>query len=259
MPTRILQTPKAAIRVYSGPEELALKAARSLARLADQYVLGCGRFSVALSGGSTPRAMFELLAAEPFRETVPWSSILFFWGDERSVPPNHEESNFRVADTTLLSRVPIPRENIFRMHAEDSDLQKAAAQYAETLVRTLGAEHGIPRFDLVLLGMGADGHTASLFPGSDALQVTDQLVVPNYVEKFKSYRLTLTTTTINAARNVRFLISGKDKAEALKSVLEGPPNPKLFPSQLIHPTNGSLLWMADEDAVSRLSDHPPGS
>jgi 6-phosphogluconolactonase len=253
MPTRILQTPKAAIRVYHGPQELALKAARSFARLADQYVLGCGRFTVALSGGSTPKAMFEHLAAEPLRDTVPWSSILFFWGDERAVGPDHPDSNFGMANRALLSRVPVPDENIFRMRGEAADLNEAAEEYEETIVRVAGAEGGLPRLDLIFLGMGADGHTASLFPGTSALDVSDRIVVSNYVEKLAANRLTLTVSAINAARNVRFLVSGQDKAPALKAVLEGPPNPRLYPSQLIHPTDGSLLWMTDESAVSELT------
>jgi 6-phosphogluconolactonase len=252
MPTRILQTPKAAIRVYHDPAELALKAARSFARLADQYVIGCGRFSVALSGGTTPRAMFEHLAAEPLRETIPWSSIFFFWGDERAVGPDHVDSNFRMANDTLLSRVPVPAENIFRMHGEDPNLSQAADDYSDTLRRVLGSQSGLPRLDLILLGMGADGHTASLFPGSPALEATGSIVVSNFVEKFGTSRLTLTAPAINAARNIRFVVGGEDKAPALKAVLEGPPDPRLYPSQLIHPSDGSLLWMTDEGAASQL-------
>ena len=253
MTTRILQTPKSTIRVYAGPEELALKAARSFARLADQYVLGCGRFTVALSGGSSPKTMFQHLAAEPLRDTVPWSSILFFWGDERSVGPDHPDSNYRMASTTLLSQVPVPAENIFRMRGEAQDLDAAAREYEETLLRVVPTKQGLPRLDLILLGMGADGHTASLFPGTTALDVRDRVVVSNYVEKLSSSRLTLTVPAINAARNVRFLVSGLDKSPALKAVLEGPNDPRTYPSQLIQPTDGSLLWMTDESAVSLLT------
>src|SRR5437868_1140260 len=185
MTTRSLSRSAAAIRIYRDPEELALKAARHFARLADQYVLGCGRFTVALSGGSTPRAMLALLAAEPFFDTVPWSSIYFFWGDERCVPPDHPESNYRMANETLLAKVPVPRENIFRIPAEQSDHAHVAEEYSTTLrhffltgpgaVRSATAPlPTLPRFDLILLGMGADGHTASLFPGTTALSAINQ-------------------------------------------------------------------------------------
>src|SRR5690606_31122992 len=147
-------------------------AARSFARLADQYVIGSGRFTVALSGGSTPKAMLSLLAADPFRETVPWSSIYFFWGDERTVPPDHADSNYRMATEALLSHVAVPSENIFRIPADDPDPEKAAADYEKTIRDFFHLEEGMPRFDLVMLGMGPDGHTASLFPGTTALGVT---------------------------------------------------------------------------------------
>jgi len=263
MSTRPLTTPHASVRIYSDPEELALKAARRFARLADQYVVGCGRFTVALSGGSTPRAMFSLVAAHPFADTVPWSSIYFFWGDERCVPPDHPDSNYRMAHETLLSRVPVPANNIFRIVAEAPQPQRAAQEYSSTLMRFFSLGEGarntgtaslvnFPRFDLVFLGMGPDGHTASLFPHSPALRAETEIVVANYVEKFKANRITLTAATINNARNVTFLAAGEDKAEALTNVLEGPDEPDLYPSQMIRPANGTLLWMVDEAAASLL-------
>ena len=263
MTTRLLSKANTQIRIYHDAEELALKAARYFARLADQYVLGCGRFTVALSGGSTPRAMFSLLAAEPFLDTVPWSAIYFFWGDERCVPPEHAESNFRMAHETLLSKVPVPRENIFRIPAEQPDHQRAAEEYSATLrhffltgpgaVRSATAPlTNLPRFDLVLLGMGADGHTASLFPGTSALSAGNQVAASNYVEKFNAHRITLTAATINNARHVTFVVAGEDKASALKEVIEGNFQPNLYPSQLIRPANGTLLWMVDEAAARLL-------
>ena len=223
MSTKMLRLPNAQVRIYRDPQELALKAARRFARLADQYVVGCGRFTIALSGGSTPRAMFSLLAADPFLDTVPWSSIYFFWGDERCVPPDHQDSNYRMASETLLSKVPVPAENVFRIPAELPDVEQVAEQYAQTLTQFFLAGPGatrtgtsplsnVPRFDLILLGMGPDGHTASLFPHTTALQVADKVVVANYVEKFKANRITLTASTINNARNVTFVAGGKDKA-----------------------------------------------
>lgn len=265
MTTEILNTPRANVSIYRDAEELALKAARRFARLADQYVVGCGRFTVALSGGSTPRAMFSVLAEHPFADTVPWSSICFFWGDERCVPPDHPDSNYRMANETLLSKAPVPPRNIFRIPAEIPDPEQAAEQYARSLskfffARSDAPESGtaplssLPRFDLVFLGMGPDGHTASLFPHSAALKANAQIVVANYVEKFAAHRITLTAATINNARNVTFLAAGDDKAEALKNVLEGSYQPDLYPSQMIQPGNGTLLWMVDEAAARLLNE-----
>ncbi|HSE97617.1 MAG TPA: 6-phosphogluconolactonase, partial [Blastocatellia bacterium] len=167
MSTRMLSRSEAQVRIYRDAEELALKAARHFARLADQYVVGSGRFTVALSGGSTPKAMFSLLAADPFLDTVPWSSIYFFWGDERTVPPDHKDSNYHMAYETLLSKAPIPAENIFRIPAELEDHERAAREYSETLMHFFMSGPGasgtgttplsnVPRFDLVMLGMGPD-------------------------------------------------------------------------------------------------------
>ena len=264
MSTRMLKKSHAQVRVYADAGELALKAARRFARLADQYVIGSGKFTVALSGGSTPKAMFSVLAADPFLDTVPWSSIYFFWGDERCVPPDHQDSNFRMTSETLLSKVPVPQQNIFRVPAELQDSGEAAEQYTATLTNFFLSDNAnrsgtaplstLPRFDLVFLGMGPDGHTASLFPHTTALSAGDKIAVANYVEKFKTYRITLTAATINNARNVTFLAGGEDKAETLKNVLEGSYQPDLYPSQLIQPRNGTLLWMVDEAAARLLGD-----
>src|SRR5262245_50443745 len=251
------------VRVYRSADELALKAARHFARLADQYVIGSGRFTVVLSGGSTPRAMLSMLAAEPFADTVPWSSIYFFWGDERCVPPIHPDSNFRMANEALLSTVPIPPENIFRIQAELPDPSLAAEAYAATISAFFDG-HGkaktgtaplasLPRFDLVFLGMGPDGHTASLFPHTAALHAREQVVVANHIDKLNADRITLTAPTINNARNVTFLVAGADKAATLKNVLEGSYQLEVYPSQMIRPGNGTLLWMVDEAAARLLS------
>lgn len=252
MPTRLLNTPKANVRVYADAEELALKAARSFARLADQYVIGGGRFTVALSGGSTPKAMLTLLAGDPFRDTVPWSSIYFFWGDERTVPPDHADSNYRMATEALLANAPVPADHIFRIPADDPDPEKAAADYEATIRRVFGVVEGWPRFDLIMLGMGPDGHTASLFPGTTALHALDRIVVSNFVAKFNTHRITLTAPAINAARNITFVAGGADKAETLKGVLEGPYQPDTYPSQMIQPKDGRLLWMIDEAAAAQI-------
>jgi 6-phosphogluconolactonase len=200
---------------------------------------------------------------------VPWASIYFFWGDERCVPPDHQDSNYRMASEALLSKVPVPAENIFRIPAEMPEPEHAAQQYAATLTQFFLAGPGatktgtaplanLPRFDLIFLGMGPDGHTASLFPHTAALEAGEQVVVANYVEKFKAHRITMTAATINNARNVTFLVAGEDKAEALKEVLEGSYQPKVYPSQLIRPRNGTLLWMVDEAAARLLVEFKQG-
>lgn len=265
MSTTALNLSDQSVRIYQNAEELALKAARHFARLADQYVISSGRFTVALSGGSTPKAMLSTLAAEPFLDTVPWSSIFFFWGDERCVPPDHPESNYWMAREALLARVPVPEQNIFRMAGENPHPEQAAEDYSATLRNFFLTGPGapatgttpllqLPRFDLIFLGMGADGHTASLFPGTAALRAEHQIAVANYVEKLQAHRLTLTAATINNARNITFLIAGTDKADTLKAVLTGPSQPETYPCQLIKPGHGSLLWMLDEAAAARLRE-----
>jgi len=212
-----------------------------------------GRFTVALSGGSTPRSLFSLLATT-FRDQLPWDKMFFFWGDERHVPPDHPESNYRMAYEALLSKVPVPAENVFRVPAEIPDANQAAADYEQTLRKFFQLSPGaFPRFDLILLGMGPDGHTASLFPGTSALQEKSRLVVANWVEKFKAYRITFTLPVLNNAAVVTFLVGGPDKAETVREVLEGTQPAELFPSKLIHPTNGRLMWMLDQAAAAALS------
>src|SRR5262245_56209686 len=164
--------------------ELAREAARRFAEMAEAFTNDAGRFTVALSGGSTPKAMFQVLADKPFADALPWRSIYFFWGDERCVPPDHADSNYRMANETLLSKVPIPPENIFRIPAEDGDHKRAAADYSETL-RTFFAE-ARPSLDLIFLGMGPDGHTASLFPVTTAVCANDRIAGANYVAELRS-------------------------------------------------------------------------
>ncbi len=263
MATRLLNLPQANVRAYVDAEELALKAAHYFARLADQYVVGDGLFTVALSGGTTPQALFKLLAQEPFYSTVPWSEIHFFWADERCVPPAHADSNYHAAFDLLLSKVPVKPENIYRFDGDDAEPAHAAEVYSLKLQKFfasgLAANRTVtapiatfPRFDLVLLGLGADGHTASLFPRTIALTVQEQIAVANYVPQLEQRRLTLSVGSINNARNVTFLVSGKDKAEALRQVLTGPPRPEALPSQMIKPASGTLLWLVDEAAASGL-------
>lgn len=243
------------IEVFRDAESLADAAARHFARLADQNILRQGRFTVVLSGGSTPRAMFTLLAAEPYKSSLDWKSIVFFWSDERSVPPDHPESNYRMAHETLLSQVAAPPQNVFRIPAEIGP-EQAAAKYAADVRNFFfhdARTSALPTFDLVFLGMGADGHTASLFPGTTALRAGNELAVSTWVEKLKTHRITLTAAAINHASEVVFLVAGSDKAATLKEVLEGARAPETYPSQLIRPARGTLRWMVDEAAAAELA------
>jgi 6-phosphogluconolactonase len=204
---------------------------------------------VALAGGSTPRAVNALLAATPRRAGVDWSRVVFWFGDERCVPPDDDESNYKMNRLTLLHPLGIPATRVHRMRGED-DPSAAAADYDGILQRELGET---PRLDLVQLGMGPDGHTASLFPGTTRSIDPLRHCIAHYVPKFERWRITLTPRTINAAHAVMITAGGAEKADALRAVLEGPHEPDIYPSQLIHPTSGKLRWLVDAPAASKLS------
>ena len=246
------------IQVQAGLDDLSRAAASEFNEQARWAVREKGLFSVALSGGSTPKSLYSLLANDfSFRSEVPWDKIHFFWGDERHVPPDHPESNYRTANEVMLSKVPIPSENIHRIRTENPNAQQVAEEYEETVQTFFRLKAGeFPRFDLVLLGMGPDGHTASLFSGTVALRERKHLVVANWVEKFQAYRITMTLPVLNQAAFVLFLVSGEDKAETLRQVLEWEERKEPFPSQLIRPTHGRLLWLVDR-AAGRLLGRTP--
>ena len=242
------------IRTLTTPQELFAAAAEEVIRSATDAVAQRGRFTIALSGGSTPKNLFNLLATNA-RTVLPWDRMFFFWGDERHVPPTDPESNYRMADEAMLSKVPVPAGNIFRFAAENPSAAAAADAYEQTLKKFFQTEAGkFPTFDLILLGMGPDGHTASLFPGTAALQEKSRLVVANWVDKLKTSRLTLTLPVLNAARCVAFLVSGTDKAPALQAVLEGNAPGEQYPSKLIRPVDGKLIWLVDRAAASQLNN-----
>jgi len=235
-------------------EDVSRHAAEEFFRLANAATASDGKFTVALSGGSTPKALYTLLASNTFRVRIPWEKVHLFWGDERCVPPDHADSNYRMVRESLLDHAPIPKENIHRMLGEDKDPAKAATRYESTLRESFGLASGqLPRFDLILLGMGDDGHTASLFPHTAALSETKRLVVANYVEKFGTHRLTLTIPVINHAAQVVFLISGGSKGAVLKEVLEGKEDPQRLPSQFIQPVTGKIQYIIDRAAGQELS------
>jgi 6-phosphogluconolactonase len=228
-------------------------AAEEVVQAAKEAVAERGRFTIALSGGSTPRNLYNLLATNA-KNILPWDRMFFFWGDERHVPPTDPESNYRMAEETMLSKIPVAAGNIFRIPAENPDVAAVANAYEKTLQKFFALEPGqFPNFDLILLGMGPDGHTASLFPGTEALKEKSRLVVANWVEKFKTHRITFTLPVLNAARQVAFLISGTDKADALRAVLESDAPGEQYPSKLVRPDDGKLIWLVDRAAASGLS------
>jgi 6-phosphogluconolactonase len=210
-----------------------------------------GRFTVALSGGSTPKALYSLLATN--YATFPWNRVFLFFGDERHVPPTDPESNYRMVNEALLTKITIPSENVFRVPGENPDALAAAADYEAQLRRFFALKPSeFPRFDLILLGVGPDGHTASLFPDSEALEEKTRLVVANWVAKFNTHRITFTFPVLNDANEVMFMATGTNKADMLHQILEGKNTPPL-PSQRVQPSEGKLLWMLDEAAAAKLA------
>jgi 6-phosphogluconolactonase len=247
------------IRVLDDAASLAAAGAEEFARAAQAAISARGRFAVALCGGGTPRPMYEMLAQTPYRERIDWQRVEFFWGDERAVAPDHPDSNFRMANEALLAKLVLRPDQVHRMPAEREDLAGAARDYQEEIARVLrpGALEEAPSFDLALQGLGPDGHTASLFPYTEALNESTHWVVPNYVPRLKAHRLTMTPKLLNRAALVIFLVAGAHKAAPLAQVLEGLEDPQRLPAQLIRPHNGRVLWLADRAAASRLN--PPSA
>ncbi len=242
------------VKVWPGAAQLHRAAAGEFTRAARAAIAARGRFAVALAGGNTPRGAYALLAEDP--QGPPWDQVHFFFGDERHVPPEHPESNYRMVREALLSKIAVPESNVHRIPAE-RPAQEAADSYQKVLQEFFALRPGeLPRFDLILLGMGADGHTASLFPGSAALAEQARLVAANWVEKFRAFRLTLTFPVLNHAAEVLFLVSGADKAEILREVLRREASGAACPAQRVRPENGRLLWYADQAAAVRLSPAP---
>jgi 6-phosphogluconolactonase len=242
------------IRPVADTEQLSLAAAEEFVRLGRAAVAARGRFTVVLSGGSTPRRLYQLLAEAPFRDQVHWPRVEFFWGDERTVPPDHEDSNYRMAREAFLQRLDIPDARSHRLQAERADVDIAARDYQAEIARVFGVSPSAepPAFDLILLGMGADGHTASLFPHTAALKEVARWVVPNHVPKLSTYRLTMTPVILNRGSEILFLVAGTDKAGPLAEIIEGRPDPDRLPAQLIRPVNGRLVWLVDQGAASQL-------
>jgi 6-phosphogluconolactonase len=238
--------------VVADEAALAARVAEHTLAAAREAIGRHGRFDLALAGGSTPKAAYALLARTPLRERVDWGRVRFFFGDERCVPPDDDRSNFKMARLALLDPLGIDGGSIFRMRGE-IEPHAAARAYADVLRAELPRDDaGVPAFDLIMLGMGPDGHTASLFPGSDPLEDDELLVRAPYVAKFSTYRLTLTPRVLNAAREIAVATAGPTKTDALAAVLRGPSEPATYPSQILSPRSGKLTWLVDEAAAAKL-------
>jgi 6-phosphogluconolactonase len=239
------------VRVYADPAAVAEAAAGLFVELCEQAVRERGRFRVALSGGSTPKRTFELLATEELARRVDWNHVDLFWGDERYVARDDPASNYRMTAEALVRHVPIPAANIHPVPTEITPPEAAAAAYEAEIRKTLGDAESIPSFDLVYLGLGTNGHTASLFPHTSALKESTRLVVADFVQEVNMWRLTMTAPLLNGGRTVAFLVAGQDKAQVLKDVMLGTRDPERLPAQLISP-EGKLLWLTDKQAAALL-------
>ena len=247
---RVIEHPRAEVRVFADTAGLMHGAAKEFQRVAEAAVAARGRFAVALAGGSTPRGVYAALATG--RHPLRWKAVHVFFGDERAVPPDHPESNFRMAYETLLARVPVPPANLHRVLAERPPWA-AAELYEAELRKCFKLERDQrPRFDLVMLGLGADGHTASLFPRAPALREKRRLVTATHPPQGGLERITLTLPVLNHASEVMFVVSGPGKAPRVREVLFGPPAGEALPAQRVHPSLGRLVWMLDEAAAAEL-------
>lgn len=243
------------INIYPNLEILNKNAAEIFFSIGSEAIRKRGQFTVALAGGSTPKSLYQLLAGESFKDRIEGGKFFFFFGDERNVSPDDAESNYRMANESLFTRLKLPEKNIYLWETELKSPKTIAENYEKSIKDFFNLNGDeFPRFDLILLGMGDDGHTASLFPFTEALNETEKIAAANYVEKLQTTRLTLTFPAINNAANVIFLVSGENKAEALREVLEGEFQPEKYPSQNVNPKNGNNYWFIDANAAKLLSD-----
>ena len=250
METPLIEKSNLEIEVLPNLEALNHRAASFFVSASKNSIDTKKRFAVAISGGFTPRGLYKLLSSVPYRGQVDWTHVHFFWADERCVPKDHEESNFGIAFDTLLSRISIPDGNIHRIRGEE-DPEKSARDYEDNIKKFFGMS-GIPMFDLIILGMGEDGHTASLFPGSKLLKETIRLAVPVYLPKPTWNRITLTFPILNNATQILFLVAGRSKASILSEILGDREKKKRFPAGLINPVHGYMTWLIDQEAAERL-------
>ena len=239
------------VAIYPDSNTLSHEAAQYIVRLTSEAIADHGHFTIALSGGSTPKALYALLGNEPYRSQIDWALVEIFWSDERCVPPDSSDSNYHLAQEVLLSKVPIAANQIHRMPADKVDRDAASQEYTQEMLRVFGTD-GLPSFDLLQLGMGPEGHTASLFPHQASLHEQQRLVMPVDVPKPPPPRLTFTPPLLNAARHVLFLVTGSDKADAVLAVLEGSYQPEEYPAQIVNPPHGEVTWMLDTASAAKL-------
>ncbi|NNF00113.1 MAG: 6-phosphogluconolactonase [Pyrinomonadaceae bacterium] len=241
------------VKKFKDLTDLSAFAAKQIISVGKRAIKKNDRFTLVLAGGSTPKLLYQLLKTDEYKKQLDWQKVIFFLGDERDVSPMSDQSNFRMISENLLEALKIPNSNILRWNTEIIKAEEVAENYEKTIKRFFGLQNGeFPQFDMVLLGMGDDGHTASLFPATPALHETKRIAVNNWVEKYDANRLTLTYPAINNAGNILFLVSGEEKAEAVREVLKGASNFEKFPSQKIKPVKGKLLWLIDKGASSEL-------
>jgi len=257
MSTRPNDSHEREILVCPNAESVAVEAAHLFVRLATEAIRDHGRFTVALSGGSTPKRLFQILATPAYQKQLDWSAIHLFWGDERYVPADHPDSNFRMTLDALLSQVRIPPANVHRIRTELSPAEAVATSYESEIARFFAGTHErFPTFDLVFLGLGTNAHIASLFPHSKTLQEQSHLVVADFVAEVNMWRITMTAPMLNAARNIVFLATGADKAPVIRDVLFGDYDIERKPAQLIQPVHGQVTWLIDKASSAQL---PPNS
>jgi 6-phosphogluconolactonase len=250
MEAPVIQNFHSQIDVLPDLEAISHRAASLFVAVSNKPEASPQGVAVALSGGSTPKGCYQFLGSSPYRDQVDWKHLHLFWADERCVPREHDESNFRAAYDAFLSKVPLPDGNIHRIRGEEEP-DRAARNYEDEIRKFFGIS-GLPTFDLVMLGMGGDGHTASLFPDSKSLKETNRLAVPVYLEKPNWNRITLTLPVLNQAAKILFLVAGRSKSDVLSEVIGEEEKKKRFPAGLIHPVNGSLTWLIDQEAAQKL-------
>ncbi|HKV57044.1 MAG TPA: 6-phosphogluconolactonase [Ktedonobacteraceae bacterium] len=239
------------IAIYPDLDTISQQAAAYIARIASEAIVTRGRFTIALSGGNTPKKLYGLLATEPYSRQIDWQLVDIFWSDERCVPPDDPESNYYMAQEVMLRHLSIPVTQVHRMPADRPDRDAASLAYTQDMQRVFGTNR-VPDFDLIQLGMGPEGHTASLFPHQPSLRETQRLVMPVSVPKPPPDRLTFTPPILNAAHHILFLATGADKVDAMYAVIEGPTNPEEYPAQIVQPPNGEVTWMVDSAIAQKL-------
>ena len=240
--------------IVSDLNEMGIQGAHYVAGIIERTVKERNKCMIALSGGNTPKTLYARLASKALASRIPWESTYWFFSDERHVPPDHDDSNYKMASDSLLSKVPIPVDHIHRIMTEQPDPPAIAAHYELTLMKVFHLAPGeLPVFDLMFLGIGSDGHTASLFPHSEALHVSTRMATANRIPETENWRVTMTFPVINNARNIIFLVAGEEKAEALRHILEGPSHPEAYPAQMVRQKRGFQLWLIERSAATLLA------